>query len=129
MQPTVTPFFHAPTGTWTYVVEDPQSRRAAIVDPVLDYDWRSARTGTASAQERHVSPWFGPAGVKPIPLGQGQSTVLAGAFHEAPFIRHLYRGFLGRDVHLFLTVKVRPNWLDERERYAELGLDFPEGER
>jgi glyoxylase-like metal-dependent hydrolase (beta-lactamase superfamily II) len=50
MQPTVTPFFHAPTGTWTYVVEDVQSRQAAVVDPVLDYDPRSARTGTASAE-------------------------------------------------------------------------------
>jgi glyoxylase-like metal-dependent hydrolase (beta-lactamase superfamily II) len=50
MQPTVTPFFHGPTGTWTYVVEDPASRQAAVIDPVLDYDWRSARTGTASAR-------------------------------------------------------------------------------
>ena len=51
----------------------------------------------AAAQERHVAPWFGSGGLKPIPLGQGQSTVLRGAFHEAPFIRHLYRGFLGRE--------------------------------
>jgi glyoxylase-like metal-dependent hydrolase (beta-lactamase superfamily II) len=49
MQPTVTPFFHAPTGTWTYVVSDPSSRDAAVIDPVLDYDWRSSRTGTAAA--------------------------------------------------------------------------------
>lgn len=56
-----------------------------------------AMAGAAAAQERRVAPWFGPAGVKPIPLGQGQSTVLRGAFHEAPFIRHLYRGFLGRE--------------------------------
>ena len=52
--------------------------------------------GAAAAQERRVSPWYG-SGIKPIPLGQGQSTVLRGAFHEAPFIRHLYRGFLGRE--------------------------------
>lgn len=50
MKPQVTTFFHAPTGTWTYVVADPQARQAAVIDPVLDYDWRSARTGTASAQ-------------------------------------------------------------------------------
>jgi len=50
MQPNVTPFFHSPTSTWVYVVADPQSRQAAVIDPVLDYDWRSARTGTASAQ-------------------------------------------------------------------------------
>jgi glyoxylase-like metal-dependent hydrolase (beta-lactamase superfamily II) len=49
MQPTVTPFFHRPTGTWSYVVADPATRQAAVIDPVLDYDWRSGRTGTASA--------------------------------------------------------------------------------
>jgi GTP-binding protein Era len=36
--------------------------------------------------------------------------------------------FLGRPVHLFLTVKVRPNWLDEAERYTEMGLDFKDGD-
>jgi GTP-binding protein Era len=35
--------------------------------------------------------------------------------------------FLERKVHLFLTVKVRPNWLDEAERYSEMGLDFRDG--
>lgn len=48
-QALVTPFFHAPTGTWTYVVADPESRTAAVIDPVLDYDWRSGRTGTKSS--------------------------------------------------------------------------------
>ncbi len=36
--------------------------------------------------------------------------------------------FLGRKVHLFLQVKVRPGWLDESERYAQMGLDFRDGE-
>lgn len=35
--------------------------------------------------------------------------------------------FLGRKVHLFLQVKVRPNWLEESERYSEMGLDFKDG--
>ena len=35
--------------------------------------------------------------------------------------------FLGRTVHLFLQVKVRPNWLEEAERYTEMGLDFKDG--
>jgi glyoxylase-like metal-dependent hydrolase (beta-lactamase superfamily II) len=51
MQPSVTPFFHEPTGTWTYVVADPSVREAAVIDPVLDYDARSGRTGTASADQ------------------------------------------------------------------------------
>ncbi|MEO0371931.1 MAG: GTPase Era [Pseudomonadota bacterium] len=35
--------------------------------------------------------------------------------------------FLGRRVHLFLQVKVRPGWLEEAERYSEMGLDFKDG--
>ena len=35
--------------------------------------------------------------------------------------------FLGRKVHLFLQVKVRPNWLEESERYDDMGLDLKDG--
>ena len=41
---------HAETGTWSYVVSDPATRAAAIIDPVLDYEQKGARTSTASAQ-------------------------------------------------------------------------------
>jgi GTP-binding protein Era len=36
--------------------------------------------------------------------------------------------FLGRTVHLFLQVKVRPNWLEEPERFREMGLEFRDGD-
>ncbi|HEX7130804.1 MAG TPA: MBL fold metallo-hydrolase [Rhodanobacteraceae bacterium] len=49
MNPEVTPFFHAPTSTWSYVVRDPDSPAAAIVDPVLDFDASSGRVWTESA--------------------------------------------------------------------------------
>jgi glyoxylase-like metal-dependent hydrolase (beta-lactamase superfamily II) len=48
--PLVSPFHHAATGTWSYVVADAASGHAAIVDPVLDYDAASGRTSTTSAQ-------------------------------------------------------------------------------
>lgn len=51
MRPDVTPFHHAGTGTWTYVVADPATSAAAIIDPVLDYDWRSGRTSTPGADQ------------------------------------------------------------------------------
>lgn len=41
-------FYDPATGTYTYVVADPASGQAAVIDPVLDYDFRAARTGTAS---------------------------------------------------------------------------------
>jgi glyoxylase-like metal-dependent hydrolase (beta-lactamase superfamily II) len=47
-RPDVAPFHHAGTGTWTYVVVDPATSEAAVIDPVLDYDWRSGRTSQES---------------------------------------------------------------------------------
>ncbi len=33
----------------------------------------------------------------------------------------------GRPVHLFLRVVVKPGWLDDAERYREMGLDYGDG--
>ena len=49
MNPSVHPFFHAATGSWSYVATDPATRHAVVIDPVLDFDAKSARTGTALA--------------------------------------------------------------------------------
>lgn len=39
------------TGTLSYVVADRAAKRAIAIDPVLDYDWKSGRTSTASAEK------------------------------------------------------------------------------
>ncbi|SJZ76896.1 MBL fold metallo-hydrolase [Novilysobacter spongiicola] len=49
MNPQVQSFYDPATFTFTYVVYDRDGGRAAVVDPVLDYDSASARTSTASA--------------------------------------------------------------------------------
>ncbi|MDP9964500.1 glyoxylase-like metal-dependent hydrolase (beta-lactamase superfamily II) [Variovorax paradoxus] len=41
-------FFDPQTGTVSYLVWDPVTLRAAVIDPVLDYDFKSGHTGTAS---------------------------------------------------------------------------------
>lgn len=46
----VTAFFDEPTFTASYVVADPVTKRAAIIDSVLGFDEKSGRTSTASAQ-------------------------------------------------------------------------------
>ena len=51
MKPTVLPFFHQDSCTWTYVAFDPASKQAAIIDPVLDYDPKSGNTSLANAEE------------------------------------------------------------------------------
>ncbi len=62
-------------------------------------------------------------GHKGITLGPKGETIKA----IGKAAREEIKAFLGREVHLFLTVKVRPNWLDEAERFSEMGLDFKDG--
>jgi len=49
--PDVTGFYHEPTGSIAYLVACPQTQRAAIIDPVLDYDEKSGRISTEAADE------------------------------------------------------------------------------
>jgi len=62
-------------------------------------------------------------GHKGIVLGKGGEAIKAVSIQA----RAELEVFLGRRVHLFLKVKVRPNWLEEKERYMEMGLDFRDG--
>lgn len=48
--PKVKAFFDPPTFTVSYLVWDPKTRRAVIIDSVLDFDPKSGRTATRSAQ-------------------------------------------------------------------------------
>lgn len=49
MNPTVQPFFDPVTGTASYVVHNGLDSPCAVIDPVLDYDPKSGKTSTASA--------------------------------------------------------------------------------
>ena len=51
MRPDVAAFHDPATGTWSYVVSDPATREAAVIDPVLDFDSKAARTTHASSQK------------------------------------------------------------------------------
>lgn len=62
-------------------------------------------------------------GHKGIVLGKKGETIKA----VGKLARVDLESFLDRKVHLFLQVKARPNWLNEAERYSEMGLDFSDG--
>lgn len=63
-------------------------------------------------------------GHKGIALGHRGETIKA----VSQAARGELEEMLGRRVHLFLMVKVRPDWEDDAERYAQMGLDFSEGQ-
>ncbi|HHY02185.1 MAG TPA: GTPase Era [Paracoccus sp.] len=62
-------------------------------------------------------------GHKGILLGKGGETIKA----VSRAAREEIAEFMGRKVHLFLRVALRENWLDEAERFREMGLDFRDG--
>lgn len=42
-------FFEKATSTWQYIVIDPKTAEAVIIDPVLDYDPASGAVSTSTA--------------------------------------------------------------------------------
>jgi GTP-binding protein Era len=59
---------------------------------------------------------------KAIVLGKGGTMIRA--IGEAA--RAELSNLLGRKVHLFLHVKVKPDWEEDRGLYREIGLDWVE---
>ena len=49
VKPVIHTFFDEPTNTVSYLVADPETKRAAVIDPVLDYDHKSGKGSVKSA--------------------------------------------------------------------------------
>lgn len=49
-KPIIRAFFDEPTNTVSYIVADPVTRKAAVIDPVLDYDPNSGAVDTRSVE-------------------------------------------------------------------------------
>ena len=64
-------------------------------------------------------------GHKGIVLGKNGETIKAVSMASRLSIEE----FLGSKVHLFLRLKVREKWMEETERYSEMGLDFRDGNK
>jgi glyoxylase-like metal-dependent hydrolase (beta-lactamase superfamily II) len=48
-KPLIRAFFDEPTNTVSYLVADPETKRVAVIDPVLDYNHASGKASTKSA--------------------------------------------------------------------------------
>jgi GTP-binding protein Era len=59
-------------------------------------------------------------GQRAIVLGEGGRRIKAIGTRARAELEHMF----GRRVHLFLFVKVREHWVEDRERFEALGLDY-----
>jgi glyoxylase-like metal-dependent hydrolase (beta-lactamase superfamily II) len=83
MKPDVTAFFDEATNTISYVVRDASSRACAVVDSVLDFDYSSGRTSTASADR--IAGFIREHGLEP--LWMLETHVHADHLSAAPYIQ------------------------------------------
>ena len=81
-------------------------------------DWEERKDGSVRIDQ---VIYVARDGHKGIVLGKGETIKAIGQAAREEIAASSPR----QPVHLFLTVKVRPNWLDEAERYGEMGLEIP----
>ena len=83
--------------------------------------WKELKDGSVRIDQIIYVARDGHKGIALGPKGQTIKAVGKAAREEIS-------AFLGREAHLFLTVKVRPEWEREAERYQQIGLNFSDGE-
>ncbi|WP_137700012.1 MBL fold metallo-hydrolase [Marimonas lutisalis] len=91
MSPDVKAFFDDATNTISYVVRDPNGTSCAIIDSVLDFDYASGRTDTASADE--IIAWVRQEGLSVEWLLE--THVHADHLSAAPYIQERLGGKIG----------------------------------
>ena len=87
------------------------------VSHVVTEDWKTTPKGHRVEQTIYVER----DSQKKIVLGKGGQTVKWISMNARKAISEA----VGAPVHLFLFVKVRPNWASDPERFNEMGLEFP----
>lgn len=80
--------------------------------------WKELRGGDVRIEQ---TVYIQREGHKKILIGKDGQTIKAISSASRKELQEI----LERKVHLFLFVKVREKWLDDPERYREMGLDFP----
>lgn len=91
MSPSVKAFFDPATNTVSYVVRDPEGSQAAIIDSVLDFDYASGRTDTASADA--IIDWVKSEGLEVAWILE--THVHADHLSAAPYIQERIGGKIG----------------------------------
>jgi len=120
MKPDVTAFFDEPTFTVSFVVKDPESRKCAIIDSVLDFDYASGRTNTASADRivEHVKS----NGLEPVWLLE--THVHADHLSAAPYIQEKLGGKIGIGEKITVVQDTFGKVFNEGTRFQRDGSQF-----
>ena len=118
--PTVKAFFDPDTYTVTYLVSEPASKSTAIIDPVLDYDPKSGRTSTKSADEVIAYAQAEGLNIEWIL----ETHVHADHITAAPYIKEKLGGKIAIGAKVGLVQEVFKGLFNEGESFATDGSQF-----
>ncbi|MBU2033987.1 MAG: MBL fold metallo-hydrolase [Alphaproteobacteria bacterium] len=118
--PHVEAFFDEPTFTATYVVHDPITKDAAIIDSVLDFDHASGRTSYASADA--VVAYVEREGLKVSWLLETHAH--ADPLSAAPYLQEKLGGELAIGAEIVTVQTVFGKIFNEGTRFARDGSQF-----
>jgi glyoxylase-like metal-dependent hydrolase (beta-lactamase superfamily II) len=120
LQPEIADFFDPATFTVTYVVHDPATREAAIIDSVLDFDPNSGRTDTASADA--VIQYVTSHNLKVKWLLETHAH--ADHFSAAPYLQEKLGGKIAIGEHIATVQKVFGKLFNAGAAFASDGSQF-----
>jgi glyoxylase-like metal-dependent hydrolase (beta-lactamase superfamily II) len=120
LQPEIASFFDPATFTVTYVVHDPATREAAVIDSVLDFDPNSGRTSTASADA--VIQYITSHNLKVIWLLETHAH--ADHFSAAPYLQEKLGGKIAIGEHIATVQQVFGKLFNAGATFASDGSQF-----
>lgn len=121
-------FFDEPTNTVSYLVSDPATGRAAVIDPVLDYDHRTGKAATSSSDAILAAAKEGKLSIEWILETHAHADHLSGA----PYLKRETSAKVGIGAHIRDVQKIfRPvfNATDLKDDGSEFDHLFEDGER
>lgn len=118
--PAVRTFFDKATFTATHVIHDPVSRKAAIIDSVLDFDQPSGRTSRSSADA--IVDYVRAEGL--IVEWQIETHAHADHLSAAPYLQEKLGGQLVIGRHIRTVQTVFGKIFNENDRFARDGSQF-----
>lgn len=120
MSPEVKAFFDEATNTVSYVVRDPMSDKAAIIDSVLDFDYASGHTDTRSADA--IIDWVNAQGFEVEWLLE--THVHADHLSAAPYIQEKLGGKIGIGEKITMVQDTFGKVFNEGTRFQRDGSQF-----
>ena len=120
MQPDVEAFFDEATFTVSFVVTDPESRKCAVVDSVLDFDYSSGRTDTKSADA--IVAFVKERGLETVWLLE--THVHADHLSAAPYLQERLGGKIGIGEKITVVQDTFGKVFNEGTRFQRDGSQF-----